>query len=141
MIRRWGGVFDEFERMMQEFNRLFEETLGGSRVVFALPAVEIEDAGDSVVVRAMIPGLNKEDVEVIVDDDRIVIRGEYKKKSESKEGNLLYSEIAYGTFERIIPLPVEVLTDEAKAKFENGVLTITLPKATRGKRGRRLDIE
>ncbi len=141
MIRRWGDVFSEFERMMREMNRLFEEDVIAHRAGFAMPAIEMEDAGDEFIIKAMIPGLNKDNVEVIVDEDRVILRGEYKQEKKSEDSNIIYSEIAYGSFERVIPLPEMVKAEDAKAKFDDGVLVITLPKYKETRRGRKLDIE
>ena len=141
MIRRWGDIFGEFERMMKEMNRLFEGDVISQKAGFMMPAIEMEDRGDEFVIRAMIPGMNKDNVEVIVDEDRVILRGEYKREQKSEESNIIYSEIAYGSFERVIPLPEMVKTEEAKAKFEDGVLVITLPKYRETRRGKKLDIE
>jgi len=141
MIRRWGDIFGEFERMMREMNRLFEGDVIAQRAGFAMPAIEMEDTGDEFIIKAMIPGMNKDNVEVIVDEDRVILRGEYKQEKKSEESNIIYSEIAYGAFERVIPLPEMVKAEDAKAKFDDGVLVISLPKYKETRRGRRLDIE
>lgn len=141
MIRRWGDVFSEFERMLREMNRLFEEDIIAHRAGFVMPAIEMEDRGNEFIIRAMIPGMNKDNVEVIVDEDRIIIKGEYKQEKKTEESNIIYSEISYGAFERVIPLPELVRAEEAKARFEDGILVITLPKHRETRRGRKLDIE
>jgi len=141
MIRRWGDVFGEFERMLKEMNRLFEGDIIAQRAGFMMPAIEMEDTGDEFIIRAMVPGMNKDNVEVIVDEDRVIIKGEYKQEKRTEDSNIIYSEISYGSFERVIPLPELVKAEEAKAKFEDGVLVITLPKYRETRRGRKLDIE
>ena len=141
MIRRWGNVFGEFERMLKEMNRLFEGDIIAHRADFMMPAIEMEDTGNEFIIRAMVPGMNKDNVEVIVDEDRIIIKGEYKQEKRTEDSNIIYSEVSYGTFERVIPLPELVRAEEAKARFEDGVLVITLPKHREPRRGRKLDIE
>ena len=78
-------------------------------------------------IRARLPGLDEKDVEVLVSDDVLTIRGEKKAQTEDRDRG--FSERYYGHFERRIPLPFEVEEDKAEASFENGVLTVTLPKS------------
>ncbi len=141
MIRRWGDIFGEFERMMREMNRLFEEDIIRHGAGYASVPVEVEDTGEEFIIKAMLPGMTKDNVEVIVDEDRVILRGEYKQEKKSEDSNVIYSEIAYGSFERVIPLPEIVKADDARAKFDDGMLVITLPKLKGYSRGKKLDIE
>ncbi|MEJ5226162.1 MAG: Hsp20/alpha crystallin family protein, partial [Anaerolineales bacterium] len=79
--------------------------------------------------RAALPGLKAEDVQISVTGDVLTLRGEFKQADEKKEATYHIREQRYGAFERSVMLPTDVQTDKARADFENGVLTITLPKA------------
>jgi HSP20 family protein len=80
-----------------------------------------------VRISAELPGLDEKNVEVLVDDDVLTIRGE--KRSETEDQERRFSERYYGRFERVIPLPFAVEEDKAEASFNNGVLTVTLPRS------------
>jgi HSP20 family protein len=87
------------------------------------------ETDDAVVVKAAIPGVDPKDVEINVTGDTLTIRGEIRKEEEVKEENYLRRERYYGSFCRSFLLPTRVVADDAEAVFENGVLTLTLPKA------------
>ncbi|RMD69209.1 MAG: Hsp20/alpha crystallin family protein [Gammaproteobacteria bacterium] len=100
-----------------------------------VPKVDIIDRENEVIVRAEMPGVNKEDVEVTVSDNVVTIRGKTKKEEEEeKEGEYYRKEISYGEFVRSVALPVEVEGDKAKAKLKEGILEVVLPKAETAKR-------
>jgi HSP20 family protein len=98
------------------------------------PAVEIAEEKDELVVKAEIPGIKKEDLEVNLSDHCLTISGEKKKEEEVKEKGYYYSERAYGSFCRSIELPTEVKSDKVSASFKNGVLEVHLPKTEEAKR-------
>jgi HSP20 family protein len=81
-----------------------------------------------VVVKASLPGLKAEDVQISVTADVLTLRGEFKEETEQNEKTYHLRENRYGAFERQVMLPIDVQTDKAKADLENGVLTIVLPK-------------
>ena len=88
-----------------------------------------------VVIRLEIPGMDKEDLDIEVQGDVVVVRGEKRFQRESSEGRYHVLQCAYGSFRRTVPLPTPVLSDKAKANYRNGVLRIELPKlATDGPR-------
>jgi len=103
------------------------------------PAADIAEADDEVTVKLEIPGVDKKDLHVSVSDDTVTVRGETRKETEEKKKSFHRREIRYGSFERSIGLPAEVDPAKAGAKLENGMLTITLPKATQAKR-KRIDV-
>jgi len=86
-----------------------------------------------VVVRLEVPGMDKKDLEIEVQGDVLVVRGEKRFERESSEGRYRVLQCAYGNFRRIVPLPTPVLTDKARADYKNGVLRIELPKVTMDK--------
>jgi HSP20 family protein len=114
--------------MDQLFNDAFTRPVGmsGGSVV---PAIDLYQDNDSVVVKAALPGLKAEDVQISVTADVLTLRGEFKQENEQKDATYHIREQRSGSFERSIMLPSEVQTDKSKADFENGILTITLPKA------------
>jgi HSP20 family protein len=86
-----------------------------------------------LVVRLEVPGMAKEDMAIEVRDDALVVSGEKRFERESTEGRWRVMQCAYGSFQRVVPLPVRVLADQARASYTNGVLRVELPKATPGK--------
>ena len=128
---RWEPVREMMtlrEAMDQLFNDAFTRPVsmsGGS----VIPAIDVYQNNDAVVVKAALPGLKAEDVQISVTADVLTLRGEFKQENEQKETTYHIREQRFGSFERSIMLPSDVQTDKAKADFENGILTITLPKA------------
>ena len=99
-----------------------------------MPAVDVIDRDTDVLVRAEVPGVAKEDLEVTVSDNSVSIRGHSKQEDEEKTGEYYRRETSYGEFSRTVGLPANVDTEGAKAKFKDGVLEITLPKQESTKR-------
>jgi HSP20 family protein len=138
LLPRWG---EEFERMREDFfRRPFPEfwqplrKLSGSGFPgLSIPVVDLFEEKDYVVVKAEMPGLEKKDVEVSLNDSRLTIKGEKKKKEEVKKKDYFYSERSYGAFVRVLDLPCKVKGDKVKASFENGVLEVKLPKSEEAK--------
>ena len=84
---------------------------------------------DDVVVKAALPGMKADDFQINITGDVLSIKGEMKEKNETKKKNYHIREQRWGSFERSVMLPPSVVSDKAKAEFEDGILTITLPKA------------
>lgn len=115
-------------------SRLFAEA--------SVPKVDIFQTEKEVIVKAEIPGVSKDNLNVVVDEDAIRLSGQNKKDEVFTDENVYRRERYYGTFSRTIPLPVEVKTEETKAEYRDGILTITAPKREPFKmKGRRLDIQ
>jgi len=93
------------------------------------PAVDLYQTDDEVVVKATLPGVKSEDLNISVTGDVLTIRGEVKAESSSNEVNYHVRERSFGGFSRSLALPTAVLADKARAEFENGILSLTLPKA------------
>jgi len=129
---------DPFLSLHREVNRLFDDVFRGfdSRLPAlgrlssfgggSWPNVEVSDGEKEIRVTAEIPGLEEKDVEVLLEDGVLTLKGE--KRSETKDKDRQFSERFYGRFERRIPLGYEVADDNVSADFKNGVLTVTLPK-------------
>ncbi|MGB9767230.1 MAG: Hsp20/alpha crystallin family protein [Sulfurihydrogenibium sp.] len=124
----------ELARIENEINRIFKELVPQQEVATEAaawaPRVDVYEKDNNLVIEAEIPGAKKEDIEVKVKDNAVVIRGEVKREEEKKEENYYRSERFYGKFERVIPLPTDVKIEEAKAEYQDGVLKLTIPKAT-----------
>ena len=100
----------------------------------SVPAVDVFEKGDDVMVKAEIPGMSKDDIEVTVTDSTLTVKGQKKKEEEVKEENYYRSERSFGSFLRTVELPAEVKTDQAKATFKDGILEVLLPKTEQAKR-------
>lgn len=138
-------VFRDEERnpflsLHREVNRLFDDVFRsfdsrvpafGSLSSFSAvwPDVEISETDKDIRVSAEVPGLEEKDIEVLLDDGVLTLKGE--KRSETEDKDKQFSERFYGRFERRIPLGVEVEEDKIEARFKNGVLSIVLPKSAR----------
>ena len=133
-IVRWEP-FRELVSLREAMDRLFEESFvrpGGGRLAPAgmeIPAVDMYQTDDAVVVKSAIPGIKPEDIDISITGDTLTIRGETRVEEEVNEENYIRRERRYGSFCRSLALPLPVVTEKAEAEFENGVLTLTLPKA------------
>jgi HSP20 family protein len=148
--------FSLMRRFSEEMDRLFGDVgLGGGLAAgfgrefgrladmessMWLPQVETFERAGKLIVRADLPGLNKDDIDVDITDDAIRIRGERRQEREENEEGYYRSERSYGSFYREIPLPGGVNHEEANASFRNGVLEITMPAPARQSSGRRIEI-
>jgi HSP20 family protein len=96
---------------------------------WSVPAVDMYQTDDEIVVKAALPGVKPDEVQISVTGEVLTIKGEIKHEEDKKERSWHIRERRFGSFERSLILPTDVVADKAKAEFENGVLTITLPKA------------
>ncbi|QKT03144.1 Hsp20/alpha crystallin family protein [Ectothiorhodospiraceae bacterium 2226] len=95
---------------------------------WGLLTAEVRDEDDRVRVRMEIPGMDKDDFDISVQGDRLVVRGEKRARREQQSGRYYLMECAYGSFERVVPLPAAVLEEGARARYQRGVLEVTLAK-------------
>ncbi len=132
-LMHWNP-FAELERIRREFDKLLEEFTPTVAIekVFS-PAIEVYETDKEVVVKAELPGIKKEDVEVTIKDNTLHIKGEKKEEREEKTETVHIVERAYGKFERTISLPKDVKLEDIKAEYKDGVLEIKLPKAETAK--------
>ena len=105
------------------------------------PKVDIMQTDNDVIIMADVPGVKKEDMHVTVTADTITFQGEAKSSTETKKEDYFHSERFYGCYSRTLPLPVLVDSAQAKAKFEDGVLTVTIPKASKPEKGTSVHID
>jgi HSP20 family protein len=117
-----------------------EDAVVRSGAHWGLLAAEVRETEDALVVRLEVAGMDPDGFEIVVVDHDLVVRGEKRVERESREGRYHLMECAYGSFERRVPLPVEVDQARASARYRAGVLQVTLPK--RGHHGaRRITVE
>ncbi len=105
-----------------------------------IPAVEVRQSGNNLVIQADLPGLSENDVKIEATDEGLIIEGERKRELSSEDGGWRRSERVYGRFYRLIPLPDGAKVDEAKANFSNGVLEVTVPVPTSERKRRQIPI-
>ncbi len=137
---RWDPA-REMVSLREAMDRLFEESflrpglLGSSDSAAVLMPLDMYETDESIVVKAAIPGVKPEDIEVTVTGDLLTIKGEFKSETEDKDEKRNYhrQERRYGSFSRQVTLPSAVNADACQADFENGVLTLQLPKAEEAK--------
>ena len=104
------------------------------------PAINLYESGDSVVVEAAVPGMKPEDLEITVVGDVLTIKGQTRREQEHKQASVHRQEWRYSSFERSLTLPSLVNADAAQTEFENGVLSLRLPKVEAAK-AKRLEIK
>jgi len=142
-IQRWDpwGSMAEMERRMDEAMRypmmlrrpLFRWLTPAEEMAW-LPPIEVFDKKDKLVVRAEVPGLKPEEIDISVDDNTLTIKGERKSESEVNEEDYYRREISYGRFSRSVALPAKVQADKVDASYDDGIFEITLSKASEAKR-------
>jgi HSP20 family protein len=123
--------FRDLTTLREEMNRLFSRTMGegGGGGAAWTPAVDIFDTADAIVLRAELPGLSADDIDIEVDDNVLTLKGERRFEDKVEEGRYYRLERAYGHFQRSVTLPQGVKADEISATFDQGVLTVRVPKA------------
>jgi HSP20 family protein len=132
-MERWEP-FRNGADIQTEVNRLFDNFFGRPSSAAAqsgrvwAPAVDIYETKDDLVLTVELPGVREKDVTVSITGDLLVIKGERRFEQEVKEQSFLHVERTYGTFERLIQLPMPVQSDKVKATYRDGVLVIQLPK-------------
>ena len=122
----------EMMTLREAMDRLFDDAFTSPlslRDGWSAPAIDMYQTDDEVVVRAALPGLKPDDVQINITGDVLHIKGEMKHEEEKTEKAWHMREQRWGAFERSVALPTDVIADKAKAEFENGVLTVTLPQA------------
>jgi HSP20 family protein len=128
---RWEP-FREMVTIRDMMDRFIEDAVGDTRLPFAgafAPAVDLYQTDDDVIVKATLPGVKPEAIQISVTGDVLSLRGEVSEESEISNATYDLKERRFGSFARNLSLPSAVAADKAKAEFENGILTLTLPKA------------
>lgn len=126
--KEFNGVANRLNQMFDFPRQQAEDSLGSWN-----PAVDVVDQGGEIVIHAELPGCKKEDIEVGVENNILTIRGKREKKEETKQDGYYRTEMAYGSFSRSFSLPTTVAVDKIAAKYKDGILNLTLPKADEAK--------
>lgn len=137
----WEPV-DLITDLQNELNRLFHRSLhkkNGWTRTFE-PEIDVVDEKDSFLIKADLPGIKKEDMDIKVEGRVLTLKGERKEEKETKEKNYYASERFYGAFTRMIELPADVKADQVKATYKDGVLEVSLPK-TEGAKAKQVAVE
>jgi HSP20 family protein len=130
------SAFERLPSLRDELNRLFDFALPvRDSGLFSgwTPALDVYDEKDNFVVKAELPGMKKEDIQISLHEGVLTISGERKQERETKEGETFRSERYFGRFQRSVTLPAMVNANAVKATYKDGVLTIDLPKAEEAK--------
>ncbi len=137
-LQRWDP-FRGLVRAQRDLDRLFDSFFGRPLLRWEqeegvrLPAVDVSETESEVLVTAELPGVDRKDLEVEVLPEALSLKAETVKESEKREEAYHRRERVWGRFERTIPLPAEVVTDQVKAVFKDGVLEVRLPKTAQAK--------
>jgi HSP20 family protein len=137
---RWQPM-RELDTLRRQMDRMFEDILSDrSLPVFStgdmtwVPAIEMTETETDLTLKAEIPGISAQDLDIQVSEDSVMIVGEHKEEAKTDEKGYLRSEFHYGQFQRMVALPVSIRNQEAKADFKDGILTLTLPKSEEAQR-------
>ena len=120
--------FEDFENLV---DRLFSSYYGSENESSAQMPVELTEKDNNFILKAILPGLKKDDINIEVSEENVSISGEYCSQHEEKNELIYRSEFYSGKFERVISLPQKIDHQNAKADYQDGILTITLPKSER----------
>ncbi|WP_404298179.1 Hsp20/alpha crystallin family protein [Halomonas sp.] len=145
---RTMSPFREFDRLLDTFfdrggmPSRWEHPLWQRFAAFekGVPKVDVIDRDAEVVVRAEVPGFDREELDVSVTDGTVTIKGDHLEEAKEEEGEYFHSEISRGSFSRTVALPDEIDADKAAASFKNGVLELTLPKHKKANR-RKIEVK
>lgn len=140
-LMRWTpGLLPAMEDLRREFDRFFEETEGmmpgmlrPSRSGGWMPAVDIRETAEEVIVEAELPGVKKEDIDIRIEDNTLFLRGERREEREERQGEFFRTERTFGSFQRAFTLPGMVDSQKVRAVFRNGILSLHLPKSEQAK--------
>jgi HSP20 family protein len=143
MVLRHWEPFRELRQIQENKDRLWrnfgqEEGEAGDVENWAIP-LDVVQQGDNIIVKASVPGVNSEDIDVSIENDVLTIKGQTKEAREHQEGNYLMRERRAGSFYRALRLPDTLNSDQAQPHYEHGVLSITFPRME-SKRAKRLQI-
>ncbi|PVE21094.1 type III effector protein [Microvirga sp. KLBC 81] len=144
------GGSDPFLSLHREMNRLFDDVLRGGGMMrgggqgtagsMMSPQINVSETDNEIRVSAELPGVSENDIQVDLNDDVLTIRGEKRFEHADERENFHFLERSYGTFQRTLQLPFSVDPNKVQASFENGVLTVILPKSAQQERSHRIQV-
>ncbi|MBF9232561.1 Hsp20/alpha crystallin family protein [Microvirga alba] len=146
---------DPFMSLHREMNRLFDDVLRGggggggllampeasTAGVMLMPKINVSETEQEMRISAELPGVTEKDIDVSLDGDMLTIRAEKKFERKEDKEDFHFVERSFGTFQRSLRLPYSIKPDQVKAKFENGVLMVSLPKSKEEERTHRIQVE
>jgi HSP20 family protein len=138
-IRRWDP-FQDFSLMQEKLNRFFDDSIYSAstaekeRSGTFFPPVDILESGKYIILRVELPGVLRENIEIQIEEDVLILRGERRFEKESGHEKYYRMECSYGSFQRSFTLPKSIIKQGIQAQFDKGVLEIRLPKETREKK-------
>lgn len=143
---------DLFSALQREMNRLFDDFSSGSdispfgamreRSKTFFPSIDVKEDEKEMRVEVELPGMDEKDVEVLLTENTLTLKGEKKQEKEDKKKDYYHMERSYGYFNRMIPLPAGIDVKKVNASFKNGVLSVRLPKAEESKsKGKRIPVK
>ncbi|MBV9785249.1 MAG: Hsp20/alpha crystallin family protein [Acidisphaera sp.] len=144
-----GGA-DPFLTLHREMNRLFDSALRGGLAPgqeaqegggMLMPRIDVSETENALRITAELPGVTEKDLDVTLQDDLLTIRGEKKFERKQERQDFHFTERSYGTFQRSLRLPFQADPEQVQASFENGVLTVTVPKAQLRESKRRIQVQ
>ena len=145
-IKKWDP-FRDLLSLQERMNKLFEESLlqtGKERQDISIagwsPAMDVMESDEEIVLKAELPGIELKDVEVLIKDNILTLRGERKFEKEEKKENYHRIERSYGVFQRSFTLPATVEQEKVKARMKDGILEVRLPK-TKEEKSKKIEIE
>ena len=129
---------EQLSTLREEINRLFDSPFGELTRRMELfngwaPALDLYEDKDNLIIKAELPGLKQEEIDISFQDGTLTISGERKYEEQNKEGETYRSERFFGKFHRTVALPKPVEAEKAKATYRDGILTVTLPKTEEAK--------
>ncbi len=127
MIVRYWSPLQDVDNVRRQFDRIFDELAPAEQRSAWSPAVALVDQGDALALQVQLPGLNADDIDIQASRDAVAISGQ-RRPAEVTGHKVLHNEIPYGSFRRVVSLPVEVEHQAIAADYTDGVLTLTLPK-------------
>lgn len=141
-----------FYSLQREMNRLFEDFFRGfditpfgtmsERMRVFSPSIDVKEDEKEISVLAELPGMDEKDIEVLLTENTLTLKGEKKEEKEEKGKDYYHMERAYGSFNRVIPLPQGIDTKKVSATFKKGVLTVKLPKTEEAKaKGKKIPVK
>lgn len=133
MVLIHRAPFREMDNLHHEMNQLLDDVFTSStrkgNASSIVPAVEMEETSDAILLKAEIPGVDAKDLDIQVTADSVLIRGDRKPETRTDQHHSTRSEFRYGTFHRVIPLSVRINNQKVNADYKNGILSLHLPKA------------
>ncbi|UKL14389.1 Hsp20/alpha crystallin family protein [Dissulfurimicrobium hydrothermale] len=130
-IQPWRP-FRELSNLRREMDKVWEDFFGGGELVSTegtwIPSIDLSETKDNLIIKAEVPGMDAKDIDISIAGDMLTIKGEKQRKTEEKDENYHRVETRYGSFSRMIRLPVSIDAEKATATYEKGVLKLVLPK-------------